>query len=220
MTLRQLLSPQARATLFDPPTDVRAIVRHYTFSIEDLTLIRQRRRNANRLGFAVHLAYLRWVLGAKEAPPAYMLAFIADQLRIDPNDFVDYAQRGETRREHLGELQAYLWVQPFGRQNYRIMARIAFNESIGTDRGEAIVGAMVTHLRQNSSLLPSAAVLEKIALVERARARKQAYKELTPIFHNAMLIVGLVFANFRIGSYLGWHCVDVCLWQHVLHGAA
>lgn len=59
------------------------------------------------------------------------------------------------------------------------MARIAFNESIGTDRGEAIVGAMVAHLRQNSILLPSAAVLEKIALVARARARKQAYKELT-----------------------------------------
>jgi hypothetical protein len=55
-----------------------------------------------------------------------------------------------SRRERLGELQAYLGVQPFGRQNYRNMARIAFNESIGTDRGEAIVGAMVAHLRQNS----------------------------------------------------------------------
>jgi hypothetical protein len=55
----------------------------------------------------------------------------------------------------------------------------AFSASIGTDRGEAMVGAMVAHLRQNSILLPSAAVLEKIALVERARARKQAYKELT-----------------------------------------
>src|SRR6202795_3158235 len=73
MTLRQLLSPQARAALFDPPTEVRAIVRHYTFSIEDVALIRQRRRNANRLGFAVHLAYLRFpgrVLGPNETPPA------------------------------------------------------------------------------------------------------------------------------------------------------
>jgi hypothetical protein len=33
MTPRQLLSPQARAALFDPPTEVRAIVRHYTFAI-------------------------------------------------------------------------------------------------------------------------------------------------------------------------------------------
>jgi hypothetical protein len=59
------------------------------------------------------------------------------------------------------------------------MTLSAFSASIGTDRGEAIVGAMVTHLPQSSILLPSAAVLEKIAFVERARARKQAYKELT-----------------------------------------
>jgi hypothetical protein len=37
----------------------------------------------------------------------------------------------------------------------------------------------LAYLRQNSILLPSAAVLEKIALVARARARKQAYEELT-----------------------------------------
>jgi hypothetical protein len=36
--------------------EVRAIVRHYTFSIEDVALIRQRRRNANRFGFAVALS--------------------------------------------------------------------------------------------------------------------------------------------------------------------
>ena len=145
MTPRQLLSPQARAALFDPPMEVRAIVRHYTFSIEDLALIRQRRRNANRFGFAVHLAYLRFpgrVLGPSEAPPAHLLAFIADQFRINPKAFADYAQRDETRREHLAELQAYLGVRPFGRQDYRTMAQIASNESIGTDRGDAIVGAI------------------------------------------------------------------------------
>ena len=119
------------------------------------------------------------MLGPKETPPAYLLAFIADQLQIDPNDFVHYAQRGETRREHLGELQTYLGVQPFGHQNYRTMARIAFNESIGTDRGEAIVGAMVTHLRQYSILLPSGRRSLKNCSAARARARKQACKELT-----------------------------------------
>jgi TnpA family transposase len=112
MTQRQLLSPQARAALFDPPTDVRAIVRHYTFSNDDVTLIRQRRRDANRLGFAVHLAYLRFpgrVLGPKETPPVHMLAFIAEQLQVDSNDFGNYAQRGKTRREHLREFAGISW---------------------------------------------------------------------------------------------------------------
>ena len=146
MTPRQLLSPQARAALFDPPVEVRAIVRHYTFSIADIALIRQRRRNANRFGFAVHLAYLRFpgrVLGPNETPSAHLLAFIADQRQINPKAFGEYAQRDETRREHLAELQAYLGVRSFARQDHRTMARIALSESIGTDRGDAIVGAMV-----------------------------------------------------------------------------
>jgi TnpA family transposase len=72
MTPRQLLSTQARGALFDPPTDVAAIVRHYTFLPEDMVVIRRRRRDANRLGFAVHLAYLRFpgrVIGVDEHPP-------------------------------------------------------------------------------------------------------------------------------------------------------
>src|ERR1700674_4541664 len=118
MTTRQLLSPQSRAALFDPPADPTAIVRHYTFSPEDIALIRQRRRAANRLGFAVHLAYLRFpgrVIGVNEAPPPDMLAFIAVQLGDDAKAFEDYAQRQQTRRTHLGELQTYLTVRSFRR---------------------------------------------------------------------------------------------------------
>ena len=59
MKKHEILSPQSRTALFDPPTDPVAIVRHYTFSPEDLALIRERRRTANRLGFAVQLAYFR-----------------------------------------------------------------------------------------------------------------------------------------------------------------
>ncbi len=60
MKKHEILSSQSRATLFGPPSDVTSIVRHYTFSMEDLALIRQRLRDANRLGFAAHLAYLRY----------------------------------------------------------------------------------------------------------------------------------------------------------------
>ena len=80
MKKHEIVSPQARAALFDPPSDPAAIVRHYTFSPEDLALIHRRRRDANRLGFAVHLAYHRFpgrVLGIEELPSADVLSFIA-----------------------------------------------------------------------------------------------------------------------------------------------
>ena len=72
MRKHEILSPHSRATLFDPPTDPTSIVRHYTLSPQDIVLIRQRRRAANRLGFAVQLAYIRHpgrIMRVEEEPP-------------------------------------------------------------------------------------------------------------------------------------------------------
>jgi TnpA family transposase len=181
MPLRHILSPPSRAALFDPPTDPAAIVRHYTFSPEDMALIRQRRRAANRLGFAVNLVYLRFpgrALGVEETPPANMLAFIAKQIACVPTDFGVYAQRGETRREHLGELQTYLALRPFQHDDKRAVGRVALDQATGSDRGDVIVSAMIEYLRERRVLLPAAVTLEKIALAGRALARKRAHKSL------------------------------------------
>jgi hypothetical protein len=47
-----------------------------------------------------------------------------------------------------------------------------------TDRGEPIVQAMIDHLRATSVLLPGAAVLERIGLAARVRARKKTFDAL------------------------------------------
>jgi TnpA family transposase len=95
MKKHEILSPQSRAALFDPPTDPTAIVRHYTFSQEDMALIRQRRRAANRLGFAVQLAYFHHpgrIIRVDEEPPEDMLIFIAGQIDAHPEDFHDLCE--------------------------------------------------------------------------------------------------------------------------------
>jgi hypothetical protein len=74
-------------------------------------------------------------------------------------------------------LQNYLGVRPFQRHDYRATAKVALDEAIGSDRGEAIVAAQIGHLRRHGILLP-ATILERIGLAARARARKQAHKNL------------------------------------------
>jgi TnpA family transposase len=86
MKKHEILLPQARAALFDPPNDPAAIIRHYTLSPDDLALIRRRRRDANRLGFALHLAFLRFpgrVLGIDETPPAEPASIAAPIARTE-----------------------------------------------------------------------------------------------------------------------------------------
>jgi len=181
MKKHEILSSQARAALFDPPTDSAAIVRHYTFSPEDMALIRQRRRAANRLGFAVHLSYLRFPGRAplpEETPPDEMLTFISAQIGCKPEEFAFYARRSETRWEHLGSLQTYLNARPFRREDRRAVVQAGIEEGAGSDRGEAIVSAMIAYLRERNIWLPASSELERLALAARAVARKRAYRVL------------------------------------------
>jgi hypothetical protein len=46
--------------LFNPPTDRRELVRHYTLSAEDLAAVRRCRGDHNRLGYVLMLGYLRY----------------------------------------------------------------------------------------------------------------------------------------------------------------
>jgi hypothetical protein len=57
---RQQLTEAQITALFDPPTDQRELVRHYTLSAADLAAIRRCRVDHNRLGHALILCYLRY----------------------------------------------------------------------------------------------------------------------------------------------------------------
>jgi TnpA family transposase len=181
MKKHEILSAQARTALFNPPTDPATIIKYYTLSEEDRVLCGKRRRPENRLGFAVHMAYMRYpgrVMGHDETPSEEILGFIAEQLAIAPKAFQRYAQRDETRREHISELQSYLGMRSFQASDLRALSKVAVAEANGTEKGEAIVSAMLTWLREKRILLPATAVIERIALAGRATARQQAYKTL------------------------------------------
>ncbi len=60
MPRRSILSAAERESLLALPDSKDDLIRHYTFNDTDLSIIRQRRGPANRLGFAVQLCYLRW----------------------------------------------------------------------------------------------------------------------------------------------------------------
>ena len=71
MPRRSILSATERESLLTLPDAKDELIRHYTFNETDLSVIRQRRGAANRLGFAVQLCYLRFpgiFLGVDDPP--------------------------------------------------------------------------------------------------------------------------------------------------------
>lgn len=103
MRRRKLLKDQDRQKLFSVPTDEDCLIRHDSLSSADRFEIDLRRREHDRLSFAVQLCLMRHpdrVLAAGETPPRVTLKYIADQVGADLGAFAFYARREETRRDH------------------------------------------------------------------------------------------------------------------------
>ena len=109
MPRRSILSTAERISLLALPDTADELIRHYTFSETDLSLIRQRRNDANRLGVAVQLCLLRFPgqgLLPDATMPVSLLQWIGRQLRIDPSCWPHYAERDETHNGQIGKPQS------------------------------------------------------------------------------------------------------------------
>ena len=85
MPRREILSPAQRQALLEIPVDRAGLIEHYVLSEQDISLIRLRRGDHNRLGIAVQLALLRFpgtALQADETPPKELINFLARQLHV------------------------------------------------------------------------------------------------------------------------------------------
>ena len=109
MATRELLSPTGRLQLsVFLPFEAPDLIRYYTLTTHDLSLIRPGGGDENRLGFALQLRYLRfpsWPWKPDGDTPNAVVAFVAKQLEIGPTSLDVHAQtRDTTRREHLREI--------------------------------------------------------------------------------------------------------------------
>lgn len=210
MPRRNLLTPAERASLLAFPTTNEELIRYYTFSEPDLSAIRQRRGSHNRLGFAVQLCYLRYpgfVLPTEMEPPESLLTVVGRQLSIDPDTWPQYAQRPETRREHVLELQAWLGLTSFSISHYRQVVRELAKLAQQTDRGIILAETMVEMLRQQLIILPTIDVIERVCSEALTLGTRYVYEALTgPLtdHHKHTLDSLLVIRESTKGSSLTW----------------
>jgi TnpA family transposase len=184
LATRELLSNLQRIQFTQIPLDISArdIARYYTFNSEDLKFINSRRRVHNRLGFAVQLCYLRfpsrvWEIG--EQVPKPILSYIALQLSIKSKFFKDYAVRDTTRREHLAEIQKAFGYESMSMSHYKRLSKWLIKLAFSTDKGIALVEALVEEMRQSKIIIPAISTVERLAWETRRRAQNQFYVSLT-----------------------------------------
>ena len=181
MPRRSILSATERDNLMALPEGEDDLIRHYSFTESDLSLIRQRRGDANRLGFAVQLCLLRYpgyAMASDMPVPDPVIDWIARQIRSDAASWSKYGARDETRREHFQELRVYLSLSAFGLPDFRTLVHSLADLAIKTDKGLVLAAQALDTLRQRRIILPALSVIERVCAEAVARANRRIYRIL------------------------------------------
>lgn len=182
MPRRTLLSESDRAKLLALPESHDDLIRQYAFTQTDLSLIEQRRGDSNRLGFAVQLCLLRYpgyALSPDLQVPDPIIQWIAQQVQVDPRVWPIYAQRDNTRLEHLQELRSYLALSTFGYPEYRSLVLELTGLALQTDKGVLLAEQALALLRKHQVILPPLTVIDRICSAAVTRANRRIYASLT-----------------------------------------
>lgn len=181
MPRRTLLSDTERDSLLVLPESQDDLIQQYSFTDADMALIRQRRGDANRLGFAVQLCLLRYpgyALSSDTALPDPVIQWIAKQVRSDAAAWSEYGDREKTRNEHLHELRAYLELAVFGLSDFRKLVHSLADLAMQTDKAIVLAAHSLDTLRQKRIILPALTVIERACAEAVTRANRRIYRAL------------------------------------------
>jgi len=165
--LEILLTEEQRLEFTQIPQNISEweIAKYYTFTDNDIEIINRHRRDYNRLGFAVQLCCLRnpgWSLGNIGDIPESVLAYTAEQLQVNPKEFDQYAQRENTRLEHLQELREVYGFRTFADSDSNFLLKYLMPHAMENDNVLRLMRIAIEELKRQMVILPGITTIEKI----------------------------------------------------------
>ncbi|WP_400250734.1 Tn3 family transposase [Enterococcus faecium] len=184
---RELLTPEQRQAFMQIPEDEWILGTYFTFSKRDLEIVNKRRREENRLGFAVQLAALRypgWPYTHIKSIPDSVIQYISKQIGVSPSSLDHYPQRENTLWDHLKEIRSEYDFVTFTLSEYRMTFK--YLHQLALENGDAIhlLHECIDFLRKNKIILPAITTLERMVWEARAMAEKKLFNTVSKSLTN------------------------------------
>jgi Domain of unknown function (DUF4158) len=182
--------------------------RFFHLDDEDRRLIEARRRDYNRLGFALQVVTVRrlgmFLPDPLEVPPE-LVGYIAEQLGIeDPTCVKRYTDREKTKLEHAWEIQREYGLTPFAEVEPELTAWIADQAWMTGEGPKSLFSGAVAWLRGRQALMPAGVTtLERVA-TGREAADQRLWQQLTsPLTPQTFECVAATVGRARRGQTAG-----------------
>lgn len=177
MAHRTILTDRQRDNLMALPADEPSLLDYYVLSDEDITRIKQRHDDHNRLGFALQLCALRYpgrYLNADDLLPKELIGFIGAQIGLSEKQLSEFTYKSVTRYEHLRALQQHYGFRLFHRCETEFIIWLT-QVAIETRNNAELAELFVQECRRRKIILPGITVIERLC----ADARVAAEREIT-----------------------------------------
>lgn len=150
----------------------------------DISFIKTRRGDVNRLGIALQLSTVRFLgtfLPDPTNAPDAVITFIADQIGVSETSCLSaYMDRKVTRYAHANEIQQQYGYFEFNSPPWRFrLTRILYSRAwISNDRPNLLFEFSISWLLQHKVLLPGITTLTRLIAEIRDRATTRLWKRL------------------------------------------
>jgi TnpA family transposase len=182
MPRRRALTGAQLENLLVLPAEEVTLVRHWTLGDADLAAIGRRRRDHNRLGFALQLCALRYPgrpLRPGEAVPEPALRFVADQVGAAPEAVDTYGTRAQTRSAHLDELREAFGFADLTSVRRRELAAWLLPVALATTSAVAVAAALMAETRRRRLIVPGSSVVEDLTAAALTAAERHVARQIT-----------------------------------------
>ncbi len=180
------LSDAERERLDSFPTQIVPgdIETYFTLSRSDRAEIPRTTSAANRLGFALQLGTLRfWGFCPDDLStiPEAVVAFVAKQLDVAPDELQRYGRRGQTRTEHLRQIRRYVRFRKATDSDLARLESWLVDRALEHDRPTLLLHLAGEQLLSLRIERPGITHLERIIAAARQRAQQESYRRLASI---------------------------------------
>jgi TnpA family transposase len=161
-----ILTDAERQNLLALPTDDETLIRHWSLDDDDHRLLETRRRDDTRLGLALQLCALRYpdrLIQRGEIIPEASLAFLAEQLGINPEALANFARRSPTRYEQLAVLRQHYGFTELSHPLRADLLAFARGVAVASTKDRYVVTTLADEMRRRRIVIPGITVLERLA---------------------------------------------------------
>uniref|UniRef100_UPI0025B2E5B9 Tn3 family transposase n=1 Tax=Trichocoleus desertorum TaxID=1481672 RepID=UPI0025B2E5B9 len=175
---------RSRLSQFPAAIPESDLIQYFTLTQADLKQIQRLRRSENRLGFALQLGTLRYLgfcPSDLQPVPLTVVEHLAQQLNQQAEDLTRYAQRSQTRTEHLQQIQAYLGFRNPVTCDFKQLAYWLSERAMEHDKPSLLFQLAAEKLHRDKIVRPGVTTLERMVSTARHQATLKTYRLLKPL---------------------------------------